>query len=77
MKTHAVVWGICNRRSFVLLIVGGAIKAEISEPQQQTNLPQGGLEVRTVRVDSWAPSISLTFSFSQDRFNIRCSIFVL
>ena len=52
MKTHAVVWGICNRRSFVLLIVGGAIKAKISEPRQQTNLAQGGLEVRTVRVDS-------------------------
>ena len=30
---------------FFLLIVGRAIKAEITEPQQQSDLPLGGLEV--------------------------------
>ena len=49
-KTHAVVWGIFNRRVFLLLIVGGAIKAEITEPGQGSDLPQGGLEVLCVLI---------------------------
>ena len=34
-----------SQECFFLLIVGGAIKAEITEPQQRIDLPQGGLEV--------------------------------
>ena len=45
-KTHAVLWGICHGRSFeeriFLLKMGRAIKAEITEPRQQSSLPQGG-----------------------------------
>ena len=51
---------------FFSLIVSGAIKAKITEPWQRSDLLQGGLEV--LCIDSWAPSISLNFSFSQDHF---------
>ena len=36
------------RQFFFLLIVGAAIKAQITEPRQRSDLPEGGLEVLCV-----------------------------
>ena len=44
------VWGISKGEHFFLLIVGGAIKAEISELLQQSDLPQGGFEILCVLI---------------------------
>jgi len=69
-KTHAVVWGIFNRRAFFfffLLIVGGAIKAQTTEPRHRSDLLQGGLEV--LCVDSCF--LILTGLFQRSPFNLH------
>ena len=50
-QRHDIVWGIFNRKSpKSISIVGGAIKAEITEPRQQGDLLQSGLEVLCVLI---------------------------
>ena len=71
---HAVVMGTFNSRAFLLLIVGGAIKAEITEPRQRSDLPHGGLKVlcwllSTINIANFLV-LTGTFAVQSSRSNV-------
>ena len=48
-----------HQKVFLFLKMCGMIKAEITEPHQRSDLPQGGLKVPCMLIDSWASWLAL------------------